>query len=212
MVHVYFADSRTLPDPSDRTGYFGLSQKEKAEVMRFSSPSARKERLGARLLLYAVLPRFGVSVSDIFYGETGKPLLNGVYFNLSHSGGMVALAVSAAPVGCDIERLRSAPVGVERRFTAAERKYLCGFTGVERDRAFFGLWTAKESYLKMTGEGLSALSYAEVDPIGGAVFRGGEKQCCTLHRCDASDYVLTVCAQESEFSLLETVPISGDIG
>lgn len=208
MVYVYLADSRTLPDPARSSDRCGLTPRETECVLRLVSASARKERSGARLLLRAVLPRFGKRIDEIYCGENGKPTVQGLHFNLSHSGGKVALAVSDAPVGCDIETLKPAPLVIERKFSAAEREYLSSFFGEERDRAFFRLWTAKESYIKMTGEGLRALSLAEVDVAQNAVYRQGERQNCVFHTFEAADHLLTVCAADGPFSEPELMDVT----
>lgn len=192
MVYIYLADSRLLPDPAGIAA-FAAEQGEAEGAAGFAPLLARKERWGARLLLNAVFPRFGADPTAIYYGEKGKPYVNGLYFNLSHSGGRVALAVSSAPVGCDIELIRRAPARVERKFTQSERESLSRFTGAERDRAFFALWTAKESYLKMTGEGLSALSTIEINYPW--VLRDGVRQDCELNYAAVENYILTTCGK-----------------
>lgn len=192
MVYIYLADSRLLPDPAGAAA-FAAEQGETEGAAGFAPMLARKERWGARLLLNAVFPRFGADPTAIYYGEKGKPYVNGLYFNLSHSGGRVALAVSSAPVGCDIELIRRAPARVERKFTQSERESLSRFSGAERDRAFFVLWTAKESYLKMTGEGLSALSTVEINYPW--VLRDGVRQDCELNYAAVENYILTTCGK-----------------
>lgn len=87
------------------------------------------------------------------YSESGKPQpIDGMAFNLSHSEDCVAVAVSREAVGVDIESMRSAPMEVcPRVFTPWEREQI---QAPDADRAFFQLWTAKESYIKRSGEGL----------------------------------------------------------
>lgn len=80
-------------------------------------------------------------------------------FNWSHSGcwALVALARGQA-LGVDVERfgkqLRSKAIA-RRFFDPAEADTLATLDGVECDRAFIGLWCAKEAVLKAVGEGLS---------------------------------------------------------
>ena len=40
------------------------------------------------------------------YTENGKPLVNGAYFSISHSGDLVGCAVAEYPVGLDLEQIR----------------------------------------------------------------------------------------------------------
>ena len=53
----------------------------------------------------------GSSVKEICWrilrtNENGKPIVEGICFNLSHSGDYVICAVSERPVGCDIEQIK----------------------------------------------------------------------------------------------------------
>ncbi|WP_423372530.1 4'-phosphopantetheinyl transferase family protein [Burkholderia sp. LMG 32019] len=89
----------------------------------------------------------------------GKPALPDhprLHFNLSHSGPFGGVALGECPVGFDLE----APDGAAYdrlawRLYAFEAAALAKRGGTPRDpRAFARLWTAKESYLKATGEGL----------------------------------------------------------
>ncbi|MGH8117444.1 MAG: 4'-phosphopantetheinyl transferase family protein [Rhodanobacteraceae bacterium] len=80
-------------------------------------------------------------------------------FNWSHSGeyALVALARRDA-LGVDIERLgkQARVLGIAQRFfDPAEAALLASLDPVSRQRAFIGLWCAKEAVLKAAGEGLS---------------------------------------------------------
>lgn len=76
------------------------------------------------------------------YTENGKPLVNGAYFSISHSGDLVGCAVAEYPVGLDLEQIRTAP---QRLYRAM------GMEG-ESDEAFFRRWTKREALLKCRGE------------------------------------------------------------
>ena len=66
------------------------------------------------------------------------------YFNLSHSGGVMMLGISHSPIGVDIEKIRDIDY---KKFD---------FIDADDLEEFFEKWTERESYLKFTGEGLSA--------------------------------------------------------
>ena len=81
-----------------------------------------------------------------------------MWFNLSHSGDLAALAISqTGPVGIDIEAIR--PVEAldlaGRFFAVAEQAALIALPEGERLAGFFRLWTAKEAIVKAIGCGLS---------------------------------------------------------
>jgi 4'-phosphopantetheinyl transferase len=87
------------------------------------------------------------------------------HFNLSHSGGMVLIAVARAPVGVDVEQARNLPdlPAVARHVLRAEevaRFEALPDTG--RTEAFLSIWTRKEAYLKARGRGLGGIRRVSV--------------------------------------------------
>lgn len=95
------------------------------------------------------------------YGEKGKPYFENIplFFSLSHSGEYVLCAVSERELGADIQKIQSADVLklAKRFFSESECRTLEGCESHrERQRLFFGFWTRKEAYGKLTGEGLAA--------------------------------------------------------
>jgi 4'-phosphopantetheinyl transferase len=115
-------------------------------------------------------------------GPHGKPAVfgaggrTGPEFNLSHSGDVVAIAVSVGPadggsggpgVGVDVQE--SGPLDHEalaRRFyTSAERADVLARPAAASLDRFHQLWARKEAVLKATGEGIAGLDGVEViDP------------------------------------------------
>lgn len=91
------------------------------------------------------------------FGERGKPYfagLPGLHFSLSHSGGYWLAAIAAAPLGLDIQQQQPCrrEALAERFFHPRETAWLRRRGYTEKD--FFALWTAKESYVKYTGQGI----------------------------------------------------------
>ena len=77
----------------------------------------------------------------------------------------------------------------------------------EYDRAFFRLWTMKESYVKMTGEGMG-LPFSEYELLVDAcaslgyessarVLRDGEVQDCYISEISLQGYIISICAESS---------------
>lgn len=165
MREVYYTDFSGWEPPAARDAdrlAAGLSDERKRRIRSFRSDEKRLQSLAAGLLLDYGLKRHGLSerTAQIRRSPHGKPFLaveTGLYFNLSHSGTCALLALSDRACGCDIQKLSRADRRVCARILAGEEaEYLERFAeGTERDRAFTGLWTRKESFVKMTGEGLS---------------------------------------------------------
>ena len=141
-----------------------LSEDERARAARFLAATdgagyiAGRGRMREILANYAALSPQALQFS---YGAAGKPVLVGdgvkPHFNLSHSAGWAALAVTARhPVGIDIEAVRSIKEEIaERFFSAGEAQAIYDLPAAEQTAAFFRCWTRKEAFVKAVGDGLS---------------------------------------------------------
>ncbi len=93
-------------------------------------------------------------------GKPWFPAAPELHFSISHSGGRWVCAFADAPVGLDLQAHRPCrALALSRRFFAPEEAEWLRSRG---ESAFFDLWCAKESWLKYTGRGLSALPEAIV--------------------------------------------------
>lgn len=205
MVYVYAIDIKALPDPKENPALLHqLSSSRRRKVMKYLRADDRKRCMGAGILLAEILPPIWGSTEKITYGPAGKPQAENVHFNLSHSGNLVICAVGGKAVGCDIEKIEKEPEGVaERFFHRNEAEYLQKFPEPERSAMFFRLWTWKESYVKMTGEGLQLpLQDFEILPEGEKirVRRGDEMLPCHIMEYNVHGYQVSVCAEEEEFA------------
>lgn len=160
MLDCWYYDVDELRDPEKFSrGMDSLVWESRREkVMRFRFGSGKRLCLGAGLLAAYALRNAGVCDLRIVRDENDKPSLQsknqGIHFNISHSGHFAVCAVSKNPVGADVETLRRIKWNAARYcFSDRELEYL--YKSCEQDRDFTRLWTRKESYLKMSGEGLS---------------------------------------------------------
>ena len=202
MVKLYMADISNLPDPLSVPELLQrLPLERQQRIHNMKQEKSRKQSMGVGLLLQKVLALYHMQDSKVFIGEHGKPMIDGLEFSLSHSGNIVLCAISEKPVGCDVEEIRKAPERVaERYFSCGEQESLSRFAGEEYDRAFFRLWTMKESYVKMTGEGLGVpLEVYEIviEDMGARVIRDGEVQECYVSVVEISGYIISICAESS---------------
>ena len=90
---------------------------------------------------------------DYIKNASGKPELDVGFINITHTAGLAAAVFSYAPVGIDAERERVCSDKLIRR-TLDEREYEEYLQAGDRTAFFLESWTAKESCLKLTSEGL----------------------------------------------------------
>lgn len=96
------------------------------------------------------------------HSKHGRPELVsdiGLQFNLTHTNGLIALAVTTqAPVGIDVEYLNrqaGIPKLASRYFSDEENSALYRLPAEAWSQRFYDLWTLKEAYLKACGTGLT---------------------------------------------------------
>lgn len=99
------------------------------------------------------------------FNAYGKPYLlsdqnkNDLHFNLSHSKNFMSVGfVKNALIGADVELIKPFKDHLEiakRFFSANEFEQLISFPAEKLLNGFYSCWTAKESVIKLSGEGLS---------------------------------------------------------
>jgi 4'-phosphopantetheinyl transferase len=205
MVYLYLTDVSGLPDPLEFKKLFqSLTFERQIRIQRMRSLANRKQSLGAGLLLQMVLQKYGFSQEQITIGSSGKPMCEGLHFNLSHSGSLVICAVGDTPVGCDVEQVREAPRKLASRFFCEnEKDYLNACDSDIYDKEFYRMWTRKESYMKFTGEGirlpLNAFEIVQGDTIG--ILRNGNLVDCKIHEYEVPGYCISVCTTDAEMKI-----------
>lgn len=152
------------------------------------------ERLALFAAEYAQSMNLPPITANMVYGTRGKPYFDEshLHFSISHSGEFWACAFSDAPLGLDLQQHKtcSMPSIARRFFHPQETAWLQAndYTG------FFPVWTAKESYVKYTGEGItdafSAFSVVNDNVISGC------NGSILRHVPFREDYTLCVCTPE----------------
>jgi 4'-phosphopantetheinyl transferase len=166
-VHVWVARPREGDAAQLAHCRAAVSAEELARAERFRFEKNAREFLLAHALKRAALSRYAPIEPHAWRFAAlpgGRPVLAGpahapdLRFNLSHTTGLVACAVSEGlEVGCDAESLLR-PLDslelAERHYAPAELRELRELGGAARTARFLEYWTLKEAYLKARGSGL----------------------------------------------------------
>lgn len=168
QIHLWFAIDTDCPaDLLEMYQRQYLSPDELVRGARFHFERDRRQFAVTRALVRTVLSRYAdIEPHEWRFGkgEFGRPfILNQdapkLSFNLSHTHGMVVLAVSQFPVmGVDVEDFvqRAAPLDVANAyFSPREVADLTALPLQAQQERFFHYWTLKESYIKAEGRGLN---------------------------------------------------------
>ena len=227
-TQIYLADTLPLQNLKVLEKYSDQVTAERREkVARLKSVQAKALSLGAEVLMKkALLKSFGIK-GDLIIGKSpqGKPsLLNyaGIHYNLSHSGNYVACALANGAVGLDLQKMDRLNLDLAKRYFAKEEvTWLFNQSIENQKKAFFDLWTIKESYMKYTGRGFSLPMSTFVvrfegefsDNPGISIFENGEKAFVFLKKYECpKNYVLWCCSSSSNFEeVLEWVNLEGGL-
>ena len=128
-----------------------LSPADRARYETFPSGGRAGARgwqflLSRALLAFALEETLGTvpALAKTAAGQPYFPERPGLFLSLSHTAGAAVLALSDAPVGVDVERLRAIPPRLGRDFAGGEE-------------TFWRRWTAAEAAAKREGRGAGAL-------------------------------------------------------
>lgn len=188
MIQIYYCEITDI----------GLSQDVPLNILayceKYREKGAKRASIAAWMLLNDALKKNNIDLSKkiICLNEYGKPYLKGtnLYFNLSHSKNMAAVALSNCKVGIDIEAELCC-----HQLDALSNKILSPLEAGEYKRAngreyLTAKWTQKEAYYKMLGTSidLNGLKSLEV------------KNCTTKQVFDSqnNNYYLSVINKRGE--------------
>ena len=136
-----------------------MTEQRRAKGLACKHEQGRKLSAAAYMLLCKALrEEYGIDEPPVFdYSEHGKPSIVGhpeIYFNLSHCRSVAACVVSSSPVGVDVEEVREFKDSLARH-VLNDDEYAMVSSSSQPAREFIRLWTMKESYLKLTGDGIT---------------------------------------------------------
>ena len=180
-----------------------------------------QRRIADQILACGFEAQFGISfdAANVKKGVHGKPFWAGqekIYFNVSNTAGMVVCALSDLETGADAEKIRSVKAAVIKRCcTDAELAYIRGSEENQESlvkERFFQLWTLKESFMKMTGQGMYF-------PIRDAEFfiqnqDLPQRILCSQHgyfvQKRLGEYWISICTQEKSEVIWRELPLEED--
>ncbi len=142
--------------------------------------------------------------------ERGKPRLfvNGkkapLFLSFSHADTLCVCAVSLAPIGVDIERVRPLPAEklLCRFFAKSELSALSSFKEEERPAQFIRLWVRKEAAFKCIGDHALFPLLSQTDVRQDFIAFGEKTGVLTDIKGCPEGFLCAVCQKEKEIPIL----------
>ena len=177
-----------------------LPKTRQKKVDRFRFEKDKKLSAGAYLLLDKLLKEENITNPILKTGKYGKAYISNyenIYFNLSHSGKLVACAISDSEVGVDIEYNDSKiDLNIAKHYFY-NSEYESIINSQNSSEEFFKFWVLKESYMKYTGLGFNLpLDKFEII-INNDIKLKNDKNNLKFSLFDVDEYKMAICSKYS---------------
>ena len=218
------SDEKSQSDkPQPDTSQTDTSQTDTSQTDKLQLDRSQPDKSQPEAELHAGSETLAEVLAREVRPENGKPYLPDYpdfHYNISHSGGIVACAASDSPVGIDIQQISDDPVRILKiaaHFFSQEEQQELNFRHQEKNpntgaasnscsndeqdlcHLFCRFWTARESYIKLTGRGLAEpFSGFRPDLAAGRIITASPSvDNYYLTECPAPEgYCMTVCSTE----------------
>ena len=167
-----------------------LSEEDLKSLEKYKAVEVKKEKI---VSLYFKNKYVGESTIN----EYGKPLSDKCFFNISHSKGVVILAISQKhDIGVDVEVIRNKDEDLVKYISSDEE-----YKFIKNEIDFFSVWTNKESLVKCLGTGIrSQVKTIPALPINGK--KDFSNQSFFSKVIKNNDYIISVTINgDKEFNL-----------
>lgn len=162
---------KSLTESEFELAFKQMSKERQEKCLRYKfADDRRRMAFGESLLRKLISDEYDVREEDVIIKNlpSGKPVAEvqgkNLCVSITHSGDYVACGVSDTPIGVDLEVMRQvSPLLLTKALNEEERAFVSN--SEDENLSFLKLWTAKEAYLKLTGEGLGGLKKACVLPL-----------------------------------------------
>lgn len=161
-IKTYCIDIKHITEEDYQQIHELLSPYRRQKIALLKHEQDKKRSLGAAATLDRALMEYGLRERSMEYeiGRYGKPYLRDypeIHFSLSHSGEYAICSIGREPVGNDIEKIKEGRLQVAQRFfSTQETAWIYRVDDRrEQEERMFRIWTMKESFLKVTGFGMS---------------------------------------------------------
>ncbi len=169
IVDIYYTKTPNISSESPILPLSILNGEERRVYNSYKVEHKKREFLAGRYLIKSILAYYlNIKPEDVWfiqnnYGKLylreniGSKMEKQILFNLSHSNGMVACAITLEyEVGVDIEKVDGDLIEIAKRFFSPEEiQYIFNFQDNFKNHTAYRLWTLKEAYIKAKGMGLS---------------------------------------------------------
>lgn len=181
MVKLYYAEITKLYDEKCFEEKINqIKEKRQVRILEHCQKKDRCRSLAASLLLKKALEKEEICYEEVCFAEEpgGKPKLlqKDLFFNLAHAQDLAVCVISDQEVGVDVERKdrlegrkQNRKLQIAKKILTPEEWILWEKAGCQTEE-LISVWTKKESYVKMSGKGLT-VNLTTIDTLSNAFYQ-----------------------------------------
>ena len=188
-----------------------MDEQRKKKMQSLKMEADRKRCLASGFLLEEMCRELGIAEPKFGHFQNGKPCLeNGesIAFNLSHSGEYAVLAyhVGPTPIGVDIQKIRPLHEGMKARILHEKERVPNGLLAEDENVYLNRIWAIKESYVKMTGDGLRVdFRKIRIDFAKGIIESENRQLGYFVEWMGLPGYIMSICTTKEQQGEIEFV-------
>ena len=168
-----------------------LKAEDIEEFERYKTETGKKEKAISAYFKRKYIGEYSLN-------ENGKPITKDIYFNVSHSNGIVIFAKYNKAIGVDIEHIESKNEDIKKYISSDEE-----YSKIKTDEDFYSIWVSKESLVKSDGSGLKEVKTIPAFPLDGIKEYNGVKY--ISHLLKINDYFISITIQDDRDFLIKTI-------
>ncbi|MNK02953.1 4'-phosphopantetheinyl transferase sfp [compost metagenome] len=198
-THVFKASLSSFSHLIQEDSKSVLSIQELKKSKRFIKKLDGERYAIGKYLLRIILSYFtGISPASLKFNTIAnkKPAIEGIEFNVSHSGNLIVIAIGPQMIGADVEFINKNfdyELILPNCFNQNEQTFIHNYDN--RLLNFYTLWTRKEAILKASGEGL-ADDLCDLDSLSNYTTRKNNVFDISSHIID-NEYIMSLAMNDN---------------
>jgi len=175
-----------------------LNATDQNKISKLINKQDKKLAILSKYLLKNILSqKYNLDYNNIYYNNFNKPLINDIYFNISHSNDYIAIVFSKNKIGIDIEKIRKVDLNIINYFcTQKEKNYI--LNSKNKYKRLFEIFCLKEAYLKMIGIDLFNIKKINFKINSKNIITSSDNNINIKINYDIPNYIITIIEQIEE--------------
>ncbi len=125
------------------------------KIKNAKNEERKREIYAGYIMLISCAKEYNINFAEVKYKANNKPYISENFeFNLSHSENKIAIVFGEYECGIDMQKISDYKINIANKYFS--KKEISSIEkSDEKERLFTLVWSIREAYFKMTGEGIN---------------------------------------------------------